>query len=209
MSKNFNPEEITAEKSLWDVFKLTIKINGSKIQYAIIIMVLLFLLLNAYYLESDSNILLKEIRKWATLGFNFSFTTLCFLIAGFTIVATVSKPEMMLKMMMHIDTKTKMPILKANLIPFMKVFIGYLIFAIIYILIIIFGEEKGLLSNMFNKFTCLIVLRDDIIRITYSFIGTSFIYLLLLLKSFIFNIYTVIMTLIRWEYVKSLKKEDN
>lgn len=207
MNNSFKPTEITAEKSLWDVFKLCNKIHGSKIQYAMTIIVCLLLFFNAYILEDNVLILLKETRKWVIIGFNFSFTTLCFLIAGFTIVATISKPEMMLKMMEHTNRKTNMPTLKHNLIPFMKVFIGYLVFAIIYILIIIFGEESGLLSNIFSKFPCLISFKEHVIRLGYIFIGTSFIYLLLLLKSFIFNIYTVIMTLVRWEHEK--KQSNN
>jgi len=197
----FNSEDLTKEKSLWDVFKLSLNIEPSNIQFSILTITALLLYSNAFFLEDDITILLKNIREWAKMGFNFSITTLGFLITGFTIFATLAKPKMLLTMMDHYNEKYKMPTLKYNLIVFMKVFIGYIFLSIIYILIIILGQEGGFISNLFSHFSVINTYKICIIKASYVFIGTSFMYLLLLLKNFIFNIYATIMTFLRWEYI--------
>jgi len=197
----FNSEDLTKEKSLWDVFKLSLNIGPSNIQFTILTITALLLYSNAFFLEDDITILLKNVREWAKMGFNFSITTLGFLITGFTIFATLAKPKMLLTMMEHYNKKYRMPTLKYNLIVFMKVFIGYISLSIIYILIIVLGQEGGFISNLFSYFSVINTYKICIIKASYVFIGTSFMYLLLLLKNFIFNIYATIMTFLRWEYI--------
>jgi hypothetical protein len=199
---NFDKKELTKEKSLWQVFKLSTYISGNYFQQLFILFVFICLYVNAYIFENDILILLKTVREWATIGFNFSITTLGFLITGFAIFVTVSKPTMMLTMMGHYDKKHKMPTLKYVLITFMKVFIGFLVLSFIYILIIIFGKENGFISNFFTYFKLNDCIKFIIIKSTYVLVGTSFIYLLFLLKSFIFNIYSTVMMLLRWECVE-------
>jgi len=196
----FNSEDLTKEKSLWDIFKLSLNIEPSNVQLSILIITALLLYSNAFFLEENITVLLNNVREWAKMGFNFSITTLGFLITGFTIFATLAKPKMLLAMMEHYNKKYKMPTLKYNLVVFMKVFIGYIFLSIIYILIIVLGQEGGFISNLFSYFMIINQYKICIIKISYVFIGTSFMYLLLLLKNFIFNIYATIMTFLRWEY---------
>ena len=202
----FDKNELTKEKSLWDVYKLSLRISSNKIQKSLLIITLLFLYANAFFLQDEVSILLKDTREWALMGFSFSITTLGFLITGFTIFATLSKPDMMLAMMDHFNEKIGMPTLKYNLISFMKVFIGYIVLSIVYLTIIIFGQEGGLISNLFAKYSSILTFKDCVIKTFYMLIGTSFMYLLLLLKSFVFNIYSTIMGFLRWEYVQKEKK---
>lgn len=49
-------------------------------------------------------------------------------------------------------------------------------------------------------------MKNGIISFTYCIIGGSIVYLLLVLKTFIFNIYAIIMNSIRWEYY--IKAQD-
>lgn len=202
----FDSKELTKEKSLWDVFKLSLNIQPNNIQLIILITTALLLYLNAFFLENNDSILLKDTRQWASMGFNFSITTLGFLITGFTIFATLAKPQMLLQMMDHYNEKYKMPTLKYNLIVFMKVFIGYIFLSIIYVLIILLGQVGGFISNLFLYFTAITSYKVCIIKMSYVFVGTSFMYLLLLLKSFVFNIYATIMTFLRWEYINEDQK---
>lgn len=205
---NFDPSELTQEKSLWDVFKLSLNIQPNNIQLFVLISTALLLYSNAFFLESNITILLNDMRQWASIGFSFSITTLGFLITGFTIFATLAKPKMLLKMMDHYNEKYKMPTLKYNLVVFMNVFIGYIVLSMIYVLIILLGQEGGLISNSFVYFTEIASYKICIIKISYIFIGTSFMYLLLLLKSFVFNIYATIMTFLRWEYINEDQRSN-
>lgn len=92
---------------------------------------MLLLGINAFCLEKDVSVILSDTRTWASMGFSFSINTLGFLIAGFTIFATISKPRMMLAMMWHTNKETGLPTLKYNFFAFMQVFIAYIVFALV------------------------------------------------------------------------------
>jgi len=200
MEYKFDDSELTSEKSLWDVYKLSLRIFPSKLHVFLICVVMTILGINAFILDSDSNIILSNVRSWATLGFNFSITTLGFLIAGFTIFATLSKPKMMLAMMDHTNSKTGLPTLKYNFFVFMKVFIAYISISIFYLSVTIFGQPDGFFSNIIELVPNGDCIKVSIVKVSYILMGGSFIYLLLLLKSFIFNIYAIVMNILRWEY---------
>jgi len=201
MDYNFDEKLLTSEKSLWDIYLLSRKIGGSKIQNFIVLLVAVLLSVNAFHFESSVGVLLTDVRQWAEIGFSFSVTTLGFLIAGFTIFATLSKPDMMLAMMDHINKETQLPTLKYNFFTFMKVFIFYIVFSVIYLMIILFAQSGGLFSNLFEYVLSCDQLKIASIKIIYIVVGTSFIYLVLLLKGFVFNIYAIVMNFLRWEYV--------
>lgn len=202
MNFQFDPNELTKEKSLWDVYKLACNIRPSWVQVLIYLAVATLLTINAFFLHPVAKDLLIDVRGWASSGFNFTITTLGFLIAGFTIFMTVAKPEMMLAMMDHLDKETGMPTLKKNLMAFMRVFIAYLVCAAGYLFVMLFGQSNGLVSNLIHLLPNSDCIRDALIKIAYVLLGTSFCYLLLMLKSFIFNVYMIVMNFLRWEYTK-------
>ena len=148
MSYSFKDEELTSEKSLWDVYKLSRRILPGKFQVFTVLVTMIALGINAFVLVENEATLLKDVRKWSEFGFDFSITTLGFLIAGFTIFATLSKPKMMLAMMDHTNKETGLPTLKYNFFTFMKVFISYIAFSLIYLLVVLLGQPDGLLSNL-------------------------------------------------------------
>jgi len=95
MRYSFDDGELTSEKSLWDVYKLSRRIMPGKTQVVLTFLVMIALGLNAFFFVGDESRLLADVRRWSELGLDFSITTLGFLIAGFTIFATLSKPDMM------------------------------------------------------------------------------------------------------------------
>lgn len=200
MGYSFKDSDLTSEKSLWDVYKLSRRILPSKFQYFTIIFVMTLLTINAFIFVNGHQIILQDVRRWSDLGFNFAITTLGFLIAGFTIFATISKPKMMLAMMDHINKETGLPTLKYNFFTFMKVFIAYISFSVIYLLIILIGQPDGFLSNLVSLLPNSDCVKTILIKVAYIIVGGSFVYLLLLLKSFVFNIYAIVMNFLRWEY---------
>ncbi|MCL1060770.1 hypothetical protein MK852_01225 [Shewanella benthica] len=200
MAYNFSASELTSEKSLWDVYKLSRRILPSKFQVVVMLGVAFCLSLNVFYFDTKTSLLLSNVRSWATMGFNFSITTLGFLIAGFTIFATISKPKMMLAMMEFVHPETGLKTLKYNFFAFMKVFIAYIFFASVYLTIMLFGQTGGLLDNLLTIIPNGDCIKVVLIRIAYIIVGSSFVYLLLMLKSFVFNIYAIVMNFLRWEY---------
>lgn len=199
MKLNFKSSELTSEKSLWDVYLLTRRIKPSLLHVTILGLSAFALTLKVFIQIDHPNFLLEEVRNWASNGFNFSITTLGFLIAGFTIFVTVAKPDMMLAMMDHTDPETNLPTLKANLAKFMHVFIVYIACSALYLLIILFGQKGSIIAWTIQYSANPEILKSTLIAISYIYVGTSFAYLLLTLKSFIFNIYTIVMNFLRWE----------
>lgn len=200
MAYKFNDAELTSEKSLWDVYVLSRRIRPSKLQSAIFVIAIILLTTNAFYLQSKPEALLSDVHSWASTGFNFSISTLGFLISGFTIFATLSKPKMMLAMMEHQNKETGLPTLKYNFFAFMKIFIAYIGYSGLYLSIILFGQSSGFLSNTIELLPYGQIIKILLIKIAYIIVGSSFVHLLLLLKSFVFNIYSIVMNFLRWEY---------
>jgi hypothetical protein len=200
MKYSFDDSELTSEKSLWDVYKKSRRILPSKFQVFAVLVTMLCLGINSFVLIDNDALLLKDVRKWAEMGFSFGITTLGFLIAGFTIFATLSKPKMMLAMMEHTNEETGLPTLKYNFFAFMKVFIAYISFSMVYLLIVLVGQSGGVVDNVISLFPNSSCVKSSIIKVSYLVVGGSFVYLLLLLKSFIFNIYAIVMNFLRWEY---------
>ncbi|MBW4966260.1 hypothetical protein KZZ04_07760 [Pseudoalteromonas sp. CR1] len=200
MSYSFEDKDLTSEKSLWDVYKLSRRILPNKFQVIFLLLIMLALGFNAFVLVDDKAVILGDVRKWSEFGFNFSITTLGFLIAGFTIFATLSKPKMMLAMMEHTNRETGLPTLKYNFFTFMKVFIAYIAISIFYLLVMILGQADGFISNVVTLLPNEDCVKSILIKTAYTLIGSSFVYLLLLLKSFVFNIYAIVMNFLRWEY---------
>ncbi len=198
---NFDPEKLTSEKKLWDVYLLSRKIKISNFNFYFCVAVFIGLMINAHYIDNHS-IIIQDIRSFVSFGFTFSITTLGLLIAGFTIFATLAKPEMLLRMMEHKNEKTQIETLKYNFIVFMRVFIHYLITSFIYLfMFFIFGQQsQGVMNKVVHLISIDFLSPYCILNFIYSFTGMTLIYLLLLLKSFIFNIYAIIMAMLRWEY---------
>ena len=197
---SFDDSDLTSEKSLWDVYKLSRRIKPSKFHVIVVVGCFFALTLNAVIFSNNEDVILADLRKWAEMGFGFSITILGFLIAGFTIFSTLSKPRMMLAMMDHTNQETGLPTLKYNFFAFMKVFIAYIALLLLYTLILIFGQSGGLVSNVIDYLPNSDCVRTVIINFGYAIVGSSFFYLLLLLKSFVFNIYAIVMNMLRWEY---------
>lgn len=200
MSYSFKEEDLTKEKSLWDIYKLSRRILPNKVQFILILVFALLLSSNALFFSDDSEKILKDVREWSKIGFSFTITALGFLIAGFTIFATLSKPKMLLAMMDHIDSKTGLPTLKYNFIAFMKVFIAYIVFSLFYLSILVLGGHNGIIDNAIELLPQSELIKTCVINIAYTITGSSFVYLLMLLKSFVFNIYAIVMNNLRWEY---------
>lgn len=202
MKYNFKPSELTKEKHLWDVYLLYRRVKPSPFNVCVVLAVYALLLANSFCLEKDVAVLLNAVRNWASMGFNFAITTLGFLIAGFTIFATLGKPEMYLTMMDHTNKETGLPTLKYNFVLFMGVFIAYIFFAFAYASVMFFGQKGGLFSNMLRLSGMGAPAIEYIIKVSYSLTGASVVFLLLLLKTFVFNIYSIVMNSLRWEHLE-------
>lgn len=201
--------EITKEKNLWQVFKLAKKITTSFLHRVICSLSAALLFINVFFVDKNINHAISDIRSWSSFGFNFTITTLGFLIAGFTIFATLSKPEMMIAMMLHKNKEAQIPTLKYNFMAFMKVFIIFISCSFIYLFVMLFGQTNGMAGNITRLLPHSDLIKKYGVMAIYVLVGTSLVHLLLTIKTFIYNIYAIVMTSIRWEYEKSAQSEIN
>ncbi|TVO65048.1 hypothetical protein FHP89_13215 [Denitromonas ohlonensis] len=209
MRYRFKESDLTSEKSLWDVYVLSRKILPNRFQVIFVICSMSLLAINAFALNPNKAYLLHSVRRWADFGFNFSVTTLGFLIAGFTIFATISKPTMMLAMMDHVHKASGLPTLKYNFFAFIGVFISYLFFSAVYLMIILLGEPGGVFASLAYRLPASECVVDAAAKVGYVIVGGSLISLLLSLKSFVFNTYATVMNFLRWEYHEMHNNDQN
>ncbi len=206
---DFNSEELIAEKNLWDIYCQARKLpNGNfSRKFAKPSVLFLFTLLSIYAFLSPQTTqeMANRVREWADFGFSFSVGILGFLITGFTIFATVSKPSMFVTMAKVKHPNCELSYLKYNFFTMMNVFVIYLGFTFLCVLIKFLAPPSGLISISLNYLysshsTKYFELSKRILSGSgLVIVGTWIFYLLVILQSFIFNIYSMIMTAIRWE----------
>lgn len=200
MKFNFNPKELTKEKSLWDIFLASKAIKVSKFNRNVLIIVALLSGIYAFLLETELPIILSKSRQLSEIGLTYSITILGFLIAGFTIFATLTKPTLLLKMMDTPHEETKLTYLKYNYFVFMRVFIFYLIISSVFLFTMLFCDTNGIVSKVLKLSPYGMIIKEGLIRISYVIFACCMTYLILLLKGFIYNIYSITMNNLRWEH---------
>lgn len=205
----FDPSDITKEVGLLEIYKASrSKLPRSRINNYSTILVCSTLSIYAIFSIENSDSLIEKIRKWSELGFSFSAGILGFLIAGFTIFATVSDKSLFTGMARRKHEKSGLSYLKYNFFALMYVFTIYLSFAILCLLIQLLGGSSGFLSmtvRIVAKGVYFDIIKRFLAGVGVVVVGTWFFYSLILLQSFIFNIYHIVMTAIRWQ----IENEDS
>ncbi|EPF6144398.1 hypothetical protein LJQ30_001646 [Acinetobacter baumannii] len=158
------------------------------------IIIFIFLIYGDISIEESYN----KIESLVSFLFSSLFSTLGFLIAGYTIFCTITPLDLQKKMIEYTDQKTNLPFFKRVHFTFIRVFIYFLIFSFALFIIFLF---KGININSINmiiesKTLDLIFKYTNYLIITFLTIGTTFLFCEL--SSFIFNIYNSIATTIHW-----------
>lgn len=195
----FDPKELTREKKLWDIYLASRRIPFSRFNFISTLVVFSLLVLNATFSREALPDTITLVREMASSGFAISLSTLGFLLAGFTIFATVSQPSLSLNMAAVINEKSGLSYLKHNYFIFLRVFIYYVAFSIFSLSIIMFGHSGGLIATIINLSPNPDPLRFFIVKAAYVLLFTGYYFLIMQLKSFIFNIYSSVMTSLRWK----------
>ena len=196
----FNPSELTQEKSLWDIYLSSRRIKTTNFNKVVLISTFVLSAIYVFFLQDDTGKILSDCRQLTQIGFSYAISILGFLIAGFTIFATLTKPDLLLRMMDKIHKDTGLTYLKYNYFVFIRVFIFYLGISALYLFGILFCGEGGFIPNLIKFIPESDAIRPNLIRISYVCLTTSLVFLVLLLKVFIFNIYHITMNNLRWEY---------
>ena len=192
-----NLDQITAERTLWQIYRASRQIKDSR--FNSITTIIISLLLAAYAVTTDESAaaLAAKARTIAAMGFTTTLGVLGFLVAGFTVFATVCKPGLLVAMSLRTYKDTSLSYFKYNFFVFMRVFAYYLTYSTLSLLVVLFCDPNGAASQWLPDSTKAILSRSG-----YVVLGTGLYFLVIQLKSFVFNVYYVVATSVRWEAEK-------
>jgi hypothetical protein len=205
-----NPEEITQEKCLYDIFKKSLRMQYNRFNLLVVIFAVVSLSAYCAYTDDSTYTIIRKIRWMSDMGMSFVTNILGFLVAGFTIYATITDKSLFLHMAKISHPDYKVSYLKYSIFTFMYVFIMYIAFLLFCFATRILFDSHGTVPSLLKlnhvsykniKFIC--------INTLFVILGAWITYLILLLKSFAFNIYHVVTVSIRWEYeLQQLKLDE-
>lgn len=195
----FNPKELTKEKKLLDIYLASKRIPFSRFNAVTTFIVFIALIINSFLTTQPIGETVLVIRELSSTGLGVSLSTLGFLLAGFTIFATVSQPNLSLRMAEIVNKDSGLSYLKHNYFIFYRVFIYYLAFSIFCLLATMFGHKGGLIPILVSYSPYPDNVKFALVKITYVLLFTGYYFLIMQLKSFIFNIYHAVMTALRWK----------
>lgn len=202
MSDDLSPKSLTSEKSLWDIYLKArrIKFNSFNFWSTFVVFVLISLQYCALDISLDSK--LQVVREFSGMAISLVVSVLGFILAGFTIFATISQPDMLVVMSKFRHEESQLSYLKNNFFIFMRVFIYYLAYAVFCLLIIAFAVKGGLIHKVVQFSPISWKITEWLVGATYVTLYGGMFFLLMQLKSFIFNVYHTVMTAIRWKAIQ-------
>ena len=202
--ETLNGEDLLDEKNLWQIYKKCIKnLSRSRFNMLFVCLSVACLIGDTIFAPDSFNSRLILIRSLADSGLGFGSTILGFLIAGFTIFATLTKPNLFVHMYSTIDPSSGLNYLKRNFFAFVETFVVYLSFLLICLIVKLVSIEGGVVANLVNYSVSngifgYVISKKWIINFTYFLFGGISIYTILSLKSFVYNTYHTVITSIVW-----------
>jgi len=195
--------ELMREKSLWALYRLSFKFPGSRFNYVVTLMTALLLVAVCFFARQQTDFLVGLVRAVLAFANSFVPSVLGFLVAGFTVFVTVTKLEIFVYMSKREYANSGESYLKYNLSAFMLAFTHYLAYLFFCVSLVLVAQPGSPLVRSVKDAAAPWLLGDmpaynAIVSCVLVLIGTWTIYLVLLLKSFVYNTYQAITTTVRW-----------
>jgi len=212
-------DRITSEKSLFQVYLKARKVatarSNIRIAWIVFGLTAAGLAVNAWYglPVAPYSSLISGIRQIADIGFTFTTAILGFLIAGFAIFASITKPSVFILLAQIDHTKGDISRLQFIFFNFLFVFIHFLLFLMACVLVKVMLYSNGPLSGGLRAVAE--VYRQFIIlgaSLGFAVFAGWLVFLFMLLKSFIWNMYQAVLVTIVTEAEmedQKAKREDN
>lgn len=202
MSDDLSPKALMNEKSLWDIYVQARRIPFNRFNFWATLFVLVAVALQYCMLEITLDEKLKLIREFSTMALGVVVSVLGFILAGFTIFATISQPDMLVAMSKHRHEVSQLSYLKNNFFTFMRVFIYYLLYTVFCLMVIVFAVKGGLVHKLVMLSPISWKITEWLVGAAYVGLYSGMFFLLMQLKSFIYNVYHTVMTAIRWKAIQ-------
>lgn len=201
MDDQENFSALFAERSLWQLYRQSAGFYRNR--FNVIVVLLGGLLLVGFAVAHFFRLGGAAVNRldfpglfssWANAGLPFAATILGFVLAGFTILFAVLRPETAAALWGIKRTGQHLNELKLMLVTFVNVFVHYLTFVFLCAAYLIMGGKDGL-ADMIGRYLGMIspVLPMAITHLFFVAWGTWFIVIILKLKSFIYNLYQILL----------------
>ncbi|NRF68986.1 hypothetical protein HLB44_18490 [Aquincola sp. S2] len=193
---------------------LSFKFPGSRFNRGVTAMAMLVAALFCWHSWDNPGAIFAHFRKAVADGLTFATSILGFLVAGFTVFATITKIEIFVSMARIEYENTRESYLKYNLNAFVLAFVHYIALVFFCIVAQLFGQTNGVLALVLHKLTSIYPTSEQTIRAAtasalFTFFAAWMVYLLVLLKSFIYNTYQVLTTAVRLELQQGQDAEQS
>lgn len=202
MNDDLSPKALMDEKSLWAIYVKARRIPFSSFNFWTTFAVFILVVLQYCMLEISLDEKLKVVREFSSMALGVVVSVLGFILAGFTIFATISQPDMLVAMSKCRHEKSQLSFLKNNFFIFMRVFIYYLVYTVFCLLVIVFAIKGGLVHKIVQLSPISWKITEWLVGMAYVALYTGMFFLLMQLKSFIYNVYHTVMTAIRWKAIQ-------
>lgn len=216
IESDFPASDITAEKNLWQVLKISFLLPKRIFNIASTVSFLIVVLIYALLSQDSNQEARDQLLMLAERGFSFSVGILGFLVAGVAVFTAANDTSLFTHLARVRHRPSGVSYLKYNFVALMYVFIVYMALAFFCF----FVQVLGSMSDVFDELTVFLIyvltgteigsekIFLFINKFTYALLSTLFFYCLLLLKTFIFDLYALIMVNIRWSFEKEENGDD-
>lgn len=195
---DFGPESFTTEKNLWQIYWKARRIKPSPFNVISTLLVFGFLAVTTFYAPNAVATFAATVRELATFGLNATLTVLGFLVAGFTIFATVTNPNMLIAMgdIPHEDSGLSW--MKHSFFVLLRTFVYFLVYAVMCFAVVYMGAKGGPISFLVSLSPYPHEYAVCIVKVAFVLLATGQFFLLMQLKSFIYNVYSSVAASLRW-----------
>lgn len=211
------PSDLTREKTLFALWKTSFRFRQRYFNYFVTAAVALALMRYCQLGWEQPHLLMAAFRKLQGTGFSFATSILGFLVAGFTVFVTVIRIDMFLSMARIEKKGTGESVLKYNLSAFIVTFVHYTSYVFFCLLSELFLQAGGLATIAFENaktYPSLLpwtpLAYGSCAAILLVLFGAWTAYLVLLLKSFIYNVYqvTTVSVAYAWQEADKVKSSS-
>lgn len=139
----------------------------------------------------------KSISSWTAIGFNYSITILGFLVAGFTIFATMTKVEIFIALTMARHKTENVSHIKFIFYSFLRVFINHIILLFACVIIMMMRDASPIYLGLlpFDE-PSIISIKRGVVIVIFPVLGYLVINAMLQLKTFVWNLYQSVIVAI-------------
>lgn len=196
---DLGPATFTEEESLWQIYRKARRIRSSPFNLVTTLIVLVVVSLGAFFSKQPAEELIRLVRELASFGMNSTLTVLGFLVAGFTIFASVTNPYMLIRMGSVRHDESGLSWMKHSFFVLIRAFIYFVCYAVFCFFIVYLGAKGGVASVLISISPHPEAYRICVAKLAFVILAVGQFFLLMQLKSFIFNMYHSVVASLQWK----------